>query len=145
MMSLFPSFSKDAKQLQIVLSNFPESVKKAFSMSSLDLSSLLGFYGYIFSFVALCGAIQAMNLGLSILSAETRMKIADFLLTKPVTRYQIITSKLLAAVTCIGITNFIYIAASSIILQFIKTEAYRYKLFFMISITMLFCNLFLCH
>ncbi len=140
-MSMFSSFSQDAALMQKIFENFPEEVQKAFGFSSLDLSTLLGYYGFIFAYVLLCGAIQAMILGTSIVSMEVREKTADFLLAKPVTRQQIITSKLLAALTCVVITNLIYFAASIITMEIVKSEPYSMKLLFMINITMFFVQL----
>ena len=72
---------------------------------------------------------------------ETREKTADFLLTKPVTRTKIITSKLFAAFTSILITNIIYIIAATIMASLVKNDLYNYNIFFMISITLFFIQL----
>lgn len=139
--NLFPAFSSDAGTMEKVLENFPEEFKKAFGLSDFDLSTALGFYSYIFTFILLSAAIQAMNLGTGILSAEVREKTADFLLVKPVTRHQIITSKLLAALTNIVITNAFVIIAAFVSAEAVLPESYSKKLFFMITITMFFVQL----
>jgi ABC-2 type transport system permease protein len=89
----------------------------------------------------LVGAIQGMNLGISIISKETREKTADFLLTKPVTRTQIITSKLLAAILSLLITAIIYIATALIMASIVKTENYSIKVFLLISLSLFFIQL----
>ena len=85
-LSMFPTFSKEADAFKEIMEGFPEPVRKALGLSVDSMSSILGFYSYIFLYITLCGAIQAMNLGTSIVSKEVREKTADFLLTKPVTR-----------------------------------------------------------
>jgi ABC-2 type transport system permease protein len=140
-LSLFPSFSKEAQAFKEIMKGFPEPVRKAMGLSVDSMSSILGFYSYMFLYTTLCGAIQAMNLGTSIVSKEVRAKTADFLLTRPVTRSKIMTSKLMAALTCLVITNVIYLLASSIMVSFVATEKYSYKIFFMISITLFFVQL----
>lgn len=140
-MSMFPSFSKDAALMEKVFENFPEEMKRAFGMSTFDLSSLMGFYAFVFSYILLCGSIQAMNLGVGILSAEVRQKTADFLLAKPITRQQIITSKLLAALTSIVITNIVYFVGAFFIMETVKSQPYSMKIFFMITMTMFFVQL----
>lgn len=140
-LSMFPAFSREAETFKELLEGFPEPIRKAFGLSVESMSSILGFYSYTFLYITLCGAIQAMNLGTSIVSKEVREKTADFLLTKPVTRSQIMTSKLLAAFTSLVITNVAYLAASSIMASIVKTEDYSYKIFFMISITLFFVQL----
>nr|WP_274856843.1 ABC transporter permease subunit [Bacillus methanolicus] len=106
-----------------------------------SIASILGFYSYAFLYITLCGAIQAMNLGVSIFSKEVREKTADFLLTKPVSRTQILSSKLLAALTSLVMTNVVYLAAANMMASQVKTEDYSSKIFFLISITLFFVQL----
>ena len=144
-LSMYPAFSKEVEAFKKLMEGFPEPVRKALGLSVDSMSSILGFYSYIFLYITLCGAIQAMNLGTSIVSKEVREKTADFLLTKPVTRTKIMTSKLLAALTCLVITNVAYLVVASIMASIVKTEDYSYKIFFMLSITLFFVQLmFLC-
>lgn len=140
-LSMFPAFSKEAEAFKEIMKGFPEPIRKAMGISVDSMSSILGFYSYMFLYTTLCGAIQAMNLGTSIVSKEVRAKTADFLLTKPVTRKAIMTSKLMAALTCLVITNVIYLVASSSMAYIVATKDYSYKIFFMISITLFFVQL----
>ncbi len=140
-LAMFPSFSKEVETFKKVLEGFPEPIRKAFGLSVDSISSILGFYAYTFLYITLCGAIQAMNLGTSIISKEVREKTADFLLTKPVTRTKIITSKLLAALTSIVITNIVYLAVASIMVSIVKTGDYSHKIFLMLSLTLFFVQL----
>ena len=82
-----------------------------------------------------------MNLGLSIISKEASDKTADFLLTKPVTRKQIITAKLFAILTSIIITNISYVLASITMASIVSTSSFDMTIFIMISITMFFIQL----
>jgi len=104
-LSIFPSFAKDADLLNEAMSSFPKELLMAFGMADIDMSTVLGFYALAFGFVQLCLAVQAANYGFSILSVEERDLTADFLLAKPVGRNRILTSKLLAALTGLAITN----------------------------------------
>ncbi|MBU3183048.1 ABC transporter permease subunit [Clostridium psychrophilum] len=140
-LSMFPAFSKEAATFKEIMKGFPEPIRKAMGLSVDSISSILGFYSYMFLYTTLCGAIQAMNLGTSIISKESRAKTADFLLTKPVTRTKIMTAKLMAALTCLVITNVAYLIASSFMVSFVSTKNYSYKIFFMISITLFFIQL----
>jgi len=137
-MSLYPGLTKDADQFKKLLQAYPEGVRKALGISLDSITSLLGFYSYTFSYVVLCGSIQAMNLGTSILSKEVREKTADFLLTKPITRSQIVTAKLLAVVTSLLMTNIIYIAAACITAAAVSEKAVDFHTFLLISVTAFF-------
>lgn len=140
-MSIFPTFAKDAEEFTKLLEGYPEAVRKAFGLNMETLFSILGFYCYVLSFITLFGAIQAMNLGTSIVSKEVREKTADFLLTKPVTRTNVLTAKLLAALTSIVITNIVYLVAASLMAFQVKTEDFSFSTFIILSLTMFFVQL----
>ncbi|MDS0527545.1 ABC transporter permease [Clostridium sp. SHJSY1] len=140
-LSMYPSFSNDIESVNDLLKSYPAEIRKAFGITLNSFSSILGFYSYSFIYISICGCIQAMNLGLSVVSKETSDKTADFLLTKPVTRKEILTAKLLATLTCIIITNVIFILAAIIIANVVSNTSFDTKLFLMISITMFFMQL----
>jgi ABC-2 type transport system permease protein len=140
-MSMFPSISKNAADFKSQLQGYSESMRKAIGLSIDTFFTLIGFYSYLFLYVLLCGAIQAMNLGTSIVSKEVREKTADFLLTKPVTRRSIMTAKLLAVLTSLVITNVVYCIVSILTANAVKTEAYNMKIFLMVSLSLFFVQL----
>jgi ABC-2 type transport system permease protein len=110
--SLFSSFAAQAASVNEMMSKFPPQLLSAFGLNGVDLSTVLGYFGFVFLFVQLCLAIQAANYGFSMVSIEEREWTADFLLTKPVKRSQILTSKLLAALSGLTVTNVIVWAGS---------------------------------
>jgi ABC-2 type transport system permease protein len=140
-LSIFPSFSKDADEFQKLLEGYPEAVRKAIGLELDTVFTILGFYSYSFLYISLCAAIQAMNLGTSIVSKEVREKTADFLLTKPVTRQKIMSSKLLAALTSLIITNIAFIIASYVMASQVTTEDYSSTGLFLISFSLFFVQL----
>ena len=138
--ALYPGVAANAADFKALMAGYPPSVQAILGVSLDNITTLLGFYSMIFSFVALCGAIQAMNLGVSILSKETRQRTADFLLVKPVSRAAIVSAKLAATLTMIFATNLVYNVAAVVMANMVKT-AYSQKLFFMINATLLFIQL----
>jgi len=110
--SLFSGFAKDAELLNQMMKKFPEELLTAFGLNGVNLTTILGFFGFIFLFVQICLAIQAATYGFSMVSIEEREWTADFLLTKPVRRTQILTSKLLAVLSCLAITDIVVWAVS---------------------------------
>ena len=106
-MSIFSGMVEDAALLNEALSKFPEELLIAFGMTNLDMSTALGFFALAFLFCQICLAIQAANYGFSLLSVEEREFTADFLLAKPVSRATILTSKLLAVIAGLTITNLV--------------------------------------
>ena len=140
-LSMFPSISREAEEFKKLLEGFPEGLRMALGLSVENIGSILGFYSYIFLYISLVGAIQAMNLGTSIVSKEVREKTADFLLTKPVTRTKIMTSKLLAALTSLVITNVFYLVAATMMASLVETKEYSVKIFLLLSLTLFFLQL----
>lgn len=140
-LSFYPSFAQDAEGFKKIMEGYPEAIRNALGVNLGNFFTILGFYCFPLSFITLCGAIQAMNLGTGIISKEVREKTADFLLTKPITRSTILTSKMLAALTSIVITNIVYLATASIMAFQVKTEDFSFKLFIMLSLTVFFIQL----
>jgi ABC-2 type transport system permease protein len=95
--SIFPSFASSAATINELMANFPPELLEAFGMNGLDMASVLGFFGLPFLFVQICIAIQAGSYGFGLVSIEESELTADFLITKPVSRVQILNSKLLSA------------------------------------------------
>ncbi|MCK4898060.1 MAG: ABC transporter permease subunit [Anaerolineales bacterium] len=116
-LSIYPSFARDSELLNDVLASFPEEFLIAFGMTDMDWSTILGFFGIVFLFTQICLSIQAANYGFSLVSVEETDLTADFLLAKPVGRTKILTSKLLAAITGLTITNLVVWISSFVFLR----------------------------
>jgi ABC-2 type transport system permease protein len=140
-LSIYPSMVDEAANFKELISNYPPTVRAMLGINLDYITSMLGFYSMVFSFITLCGAIQAMNTGASILSKESRERTADFLLVKPVSRFSIISAKLLAAFTVILATDVVFFAATTILANMVKTGDFDGKLFFMINLTLFFLQL----
>jgi ABC-2 type transport system permease protein len=110
--SMFPAFSDQATVMNEFLARYPAQLRAAFGLDKIDLSSVLGFFSFTLVFVELCMAIQAGNYGFGLVSIEESELTADFLLSKPVSRTQILTSKLLAAVSSLLITELVVWASA---------------------------------
>ena len=124
-MSMFSVVGEDAQLLNDMMDKFPKELLMAFGMTGIDMSTILGFYALVFTFVQICLAIQAATYGFSLVSVEETEMTADFLLTKPLTRPQILSSKLLAALTGLTVTNLVvWISSISFIALFGGSAAY---------------------
>jgi len=105
--SIFPAFADQAAVVNEVWDRFPPELRAAFGMDKLDMATVLGFVGFLLMFIQLFLAIQAGNCGFGLVSIEENEMTADFLLTKPVARVQVLTSKLLAAMSSIFLTALV--------------------------------------
>jgi ABC-2 type transport system permease protein len=121
--SLFSSFAQDAALLNEMMANFPKELLAAFGMTGVNLATILGYFSLAFLFIQVCLAIQAANCGFSLVSIEEREWTADFLLAKPVARTQILTSKLLAALSGLVITDIVVWISSFLFINLFKGDA----------------------
>lgn len=102
-MSKFSAYYGNPEMLAI-LDALPPALLAAFSFQSFNLTTVTGFFGLMFTYYALILSIVAAMWGSDIITKEERDKTVEFLLTLPVTRSNIITSKTLAAfVYCAGL------------------------------------------
>ena len=120
--AMFPIFSGQAALMNEFLARYPQELRAAFGMDNMDLATVLGFYSFVFLFAQLCLAIQASNYGFGLVSIEESELTADFLLSKPVSRIQVLTSKLLAAFTSLTITNMVVWVVSFIAITIFRGE-----------------------
>ncbi|MBN2853730.1 MAG: ABC transporter permease subunit [Clostridia bacterium] len=144
-MSFYTSFSKNAEAFNMIMANYPKAMLEAFGMSGVNLSEVAGYFTFTFLFVQICLAIQASNYGFAVLSLEERERTADFLMVKPVKRISIITSKLLAAVSILTITNIVvWISTFAFVELFRDGKTYDINIFLkMLSCIILFQLFFL--
>jgi ABC-2 type transport system permease protein len=135
--SIFPAFSEQADLLNEMLANFPPQLLAAFGMGNVDMADLMGYLSFIFIFVQLCLAIQASNYGFGLVSVEESELTADFLLSKPVSRGQVITSKLLAALTALAITDLVvWVSAFASIQLFSQGREYNSTTLFLLLLSL---------
>lgn len=137
----FPTFAKDIKDFSNIMSNLPASIQSALGMNPKTIGTILGYYAFILTILMICSAMEAMILGLSILSKEIRAKTADFLLSKPVSRTQIVASKLLAGLTVIGVSNIIYFVVFYPILLAFSNVSFPFETYALLTFVLVFVQL----
>jgi ABC-2 type transport system permease protein len=108
MLSLYPAFEDSFSQLEELLSIYPEGFLEAFGLGEggLDMSSPYGWFGTEgYLFVVLIGGSYAAILGSSIISKEEDDKTIEFLLSKPLSRNQVLLGKGLVVLINILLLN----------------------------------------
>jgi ABC-2 type transport system permease protein len=106
--SKFAAFAGDPEMLKI-LDSIPPAMLDALSMRGFNLITLTGFYGIMFVYFGLMGAIAAAMWGSDIISKEERDKTVEFSLVLPVSRSRVVTAKALAAlVNCIAFVLIVW-------------------------------------
>jgi len=139
---MYSSFSNDVTGLQKTLLHFPVAVRSAFNISMQSFFTIYGYFAYLITFVSLAGAFQAMNLGLGMLAKEDGGKTVDFLLTKPISRNKVITSKLIATVILLILTNIVFSAVSLALAAVFSTTSLNSTTFLLIAATLFMIQIF---
>ena len=94
----FAAFEGNPESLAI-LDTMPPQLLEALSMRAFNLTTLEGFFGVMFIYFALMGAMAAALWSSEAIAKEERDRTVEFTLVLPVPRRQIVTAKLLAALT----------------------------------------------
>lgn len=141
-MSLYPAFTQDIATTRKVFEQFPDVVMVALNISLASFFTIYGFFGYLLGFATLAGAIQAMNLGTGVISKETTGKTADFLLTKPVTRWAVVSAKLGAALVLLLMTNVVFSGVAYGVASVMADEPFEASTFLLMASTLLLVQLF---
>jgi ABC-2 type transport system permease protein len=91
----YTAFAGDPEMLKMV-DSLPPAMLDVFSMRAFNLTTISGFYGIMFIYFGLMGAIASAMWGSDIISKEERDKTVEFSLVLPVSRSRVITAKALA-------------------------------------------------
>ncbi len=95
-----------------VFEKMPYTLKALLGMGSFDVTTISGFFGMMFVYIELAVAIHAVLLGSGIIAKEERDKTTEFLMVKPVSRTNVITSKFFAAFVNLVIVNLVSFVSS---------------------------------
>jgi len=137
-MAFFPVMLQENVMEQMAAffeSGLMKSLMAAFGATLDSLTNVLGFYCTRNAiFVQILGSFFSIMLASKILAQEERDKSAEFLLSKPVTRIEILSSKLAAYFTYLLVLNGVIIVVGFISLELFKRGSeYRLSSFFVHS------------
>lgn len=107
---IYPEMKSEMNELTDMFANMG-SFSDAFGLNELNFGEFIGYFGVeCGNTMGLGGALFAAILGISALSREERNGTSEFLLTQPLTRRSVVTSKLLSVLTQICILNAVVFA-----------------------------------
>ncbi len=121
----FSAFAGDPSMLAM-LDSMPEPMLDALNMRAFNLTTLSGFYGVMFIYFGLMGAIAAAMWGSDIISKEERDKTVEFSLVLPVSRSRVVTAKALAAlVNCIAFVLITWVVSLLAVRSYNPDQAFH--------------------
>lgn len=112
MSGLYQVFMDSKAEVEAAYNGFPPAFAAAFGIFITQLFTYGGFLQFIYTYIAIIGAIMASSIAITAFSREKRSKCVDFLLTKPVTRGRVFVSKLLSGLSMVIAANILFIAVS---------------------------------
>jgi ABC-2 type transport system permease protein len=123
-MMIFPAFMSDSAGIIEIFKNYPPELIKALGFVPDQFFSVLGFYSFVLIYIELIAAMQAMVLGLGTSGREVRTRTSEFLLTKPVKRWEVLGAKVSAILFILIVTNLFLMAASYVAVNQVATVAF---------------------
>lgn len=116
-MTFFPSVGQKGlnKIFEAEIKAMPDFFVKALNLSIVDFSIYSNYFAYVFQFILMAVAIYALIIGSSSLLKEESDKTIEFLYANPVSRTQIVTSKLCAGLSGLVILNLLTLIVTYVI------------------------------
>lgn len=142
MLAMYPQFAMDQQAMNDMLAAYPESLKQAFGMDTLNFGTFIGFYSVqAYMMTTLIGSVYAALLASGILVKEESEKTIEFLLSKPVTRSSIIMQKVSAVLTNLLIFNAAMIVTTVLCFGFSNGEQIDMGLFALLFVATILLHL----
>lgn len=109
MMTLFPRVERQAALVTQMLSGL-NLLTMALGIDKLEYATPMGFYGMeAGNLISLGGALFAGITGISMLAKEEGRHTSEFLMSHPVSRFWVVTQKLLALTVLLALLNLMFL------------------------------------
>lgn len=137
-MGKYAAFASTGQDIHAIFDQIPPMVINVLGFKGMEINEAVGFFGIVILYTTIMAAVHASMLGADLLSKEEKDHTAEFLMAKPLTRAQAITSKALAGVTHLFLFNIITYVLSLVILQVVAPNQIEVS-----SVTLLLISMFL--
>lgn len=103
-LAIFPFMAEMGASMTTLMDKMPPELSKAFGLDATTWSSILGFYTtYYGVYIVVLVSIYTTSTGAGIISKEEKDQTAEFLMTRPLSRRTIFTTKIMALLVLSGI------------------------------------------
>ncbi|CAG5081022.1 ABC transporter permease subunit [Parvicella tangerina] len=142
-LAIFPFMEDMGKDMVELMDKMPPEIGKAFGMDSQTWSNILGFYStYYGVYIVVLISIYTASTGANILSKEERERTAEFLMTKPVTRWEIFKTKMTTLFTLAMIIFVIQTVSAIIGLMLFGNDTFEWRIFTIMQLSGLVLMIF---
>lgn len=121
-MAKYGAYEAAGESVTAILEQMPDTVQVVFGMTGFDLSTAAGFFGMLFLYLAIMGAVHAALLGAHLIAKEERDHTSEFLYAKPASRSRVLTGKLLAGLINLIVLNLVTAASSFYFVDFFNKD-----------------------
>ncbi|MGL6198489.1 MAG: ABC transporter permease subunit [Lachnospiraceae bacterium] len=124
-----------AENTKDLLAQYPEAFVKAMNLDQFDMTNILHYFAsrsYII--VTLFGSVYAVMLSSCILSKEESERTIEFLISKPITRHEIVSAKYLCVLIYLLLFNLLFAVSNFGLMQVFKTSDFETEPFLLISL-----------
>ncbi|MCD6551184.1 ABC transporter permease subunit [Thermotoga sp.] len=98
--AFYPSMAKETEFITRWMKVMPKAFVELFGLEDMDFSNILNYLAMVSSiYITLVGGVFVSLVGVRSISKEETEKTMEFLLSRPVTRAEVIFSKLLSSLT----------------------------------------------
>lgn len=137
---LFPEMKSEMDSVSDLFANMG-GFTAAFGMDKLSFGEIMGFYGIeCGNVLSIGGGFFAALAGISVLANEEKERTAEFLLTHPVSRFSVVSQKLLSVLTQVVVLNLVVVGVS-LISAAVVGEEFEMKEFILLHIAYLLMQL----
>lgn len=137
---LFPEMKSEMDSVSDLFANMG-GFTAAFGMDKLSFGEIMGFYGIeCGNVLGIGGGFFAALAGISVLTNEEKERTAEFLLTHPVSRFSVVSQKLLSVLTQVVVLNVVVVGVS-LISAAVVGEKFEMKEFLLLHIAYLIMQL----
>lgn len=137
---LFPEMKSEMDSVSDLFANMG-GFTAAFGMDKLSFGEIMGFYGIeCGNVLSIGGGFFAALAGISVLANEEKERTAEFLLTHPVSRFSVVSQKLLSVLTQVVVLNVVVVGVSLISAAAVGEE-FEMKEFLLLHIAYLIMQL----
>jgi ABC-2 type transport system permease protein len=131
----------DNPEMLALLDSIPPAMLEALDMNAFNLTTISGFFGLMFLYFSLIGAMAAVMWGSNMIAKEERDRTVEFSLVLPVSRSRLVAAKALAGLVCCVLLVLITWGFSVVSVQSYQPDAEFYTFLALEMLAMLFIEI----
>jgi ABC-2 type transport system permease protein len=134
--AMYPVYYDQVNVIKPMFEAIPEVVLRSLGVNLDILFTSLGFFSFVMMYLHLIAGMQGILLGLGVIGKELRLKMMDFILTRPMSRSRIFLQKLAAIAIHLTITWFVFAGVAYLSIAMFAKEAIDLPVFTLLVLSL---------